>query len=435
MEIKIIYWAVLAVTFVGIFLMGSRTDLKLWVRVMIALLLGAIIGFIFGDLTQSSKWIGDLFVRFIRMLIVPLIFTSLVAGVVSMGDPKRLGSIGIKTIVLYLLTTFFAIIIGLTLGTIFNPGAGIDLSGVIPFETASSSMSVSDRLFGIVPTNPISSLADGEVLPIIFFSILLGVGIILGGEKTKSLGNVFSSAAEAVLKIAHLVMQLAPYGVLSLIAWVSGTMGLAALQNLFVLTVILYAGCLIHMIFVYGGLIRLVARLPLGNFFKGIIDAQAVAYSTSSSSATLPVTLQCVQKNLGVKKTVASSVLPLGATINMDGTALYLGIVALFSAQIFGVQLSFADYFLIAMTATLTSIGTAGIPSASLFLLATVLSVIGITDAQTALIVGFVLPFDRILDMARTVVNITGDATVSVLVAKSEGELDETEFRDTTSDF
>ena len=435
MEIKIIYWTVLAVTFVGIYLLGSRTDLKLWVRVMIALLLGAIIGFIFGDLTQSSKWIGDLFVRFIRMLIVPLIFTSLVAGVVSMGDPKRLGSIGIKTIVLYLLTTFFAIIIGLTLGTIFNPGAGIDLSGVIPFETASSSMSVSDRLFGIVPTNPISSLADGEVLPIIFFSILLGVGIILGGEKTKSLGNVFSSAAEAVLKIAHLVMQLAPYGVLSLIAWVSGTMGLAALQNLFVLTVILYAGCLIHMIFVYGGLIRLVAGLPLSNFFKGIIDAQAVAYSTSSSSATLPVTLQCVQKNLGVKKTVASSVLPLGATINMDGTALYLGIVALFSAQIFGVQLSFADYFLIAMTATLTSIGTAGIPSASLFLLATVLSVIGITDAQTALIVGFVLPFDRILDMARTVVNITGDATVSVLVAKSEGELDETEFRDTTSDF
>tara|TARA_B110000438_G_scaffold284615_1_gene313848 strand:- start:88 stop:1395 length:1308 start_codon:yes stop_codon:yes gene_type:complete len=435
MELKIIYWAVLIVTFLGIYLLGSRTDLKLWVRVMAALLLGAIIGLIFGDLTQSSKWIGDLFVRFIRMLIVPLIFTSLVAGVVSMGDPKRLGSIGIKTIVLYLLTTFFAIIIGLTLGTIFNPGAGIDLSGVIPFETASSSMSVSDRLFGIVPTNPISSLANGEVLPIIFFSILLGIGIILGGEKTKTLGDVFSSAAEAVLKIAYLVMQLAPYGVLSLIAWVSGTMGLAALQNLFVLTVILYAGCLFHMIFVYGGLIRIVAGLPLGKFFKGIIDAQAVAYSTSSSSATLPVTLQCVQKNLGVKKTVASSVLPLGATINMDGTALYLGIVALFSAQIFGVELSFADYFLIAMTATLTSIGTAGIPSASLFLLATVLSVIGITDAQTALIVGFVLPFDRILDMARTVVNITGDATVSVLVAKSEGELNEAEFRDESDDF
>ena len=351
------------------------------------------------------------------------------AGVVSMGDPKRLGSIGVKTIALYMLTTLFAIIIGLVLGTLFKPGMGIELTGVDPFTMGSSSMSVADRLFGIVPTNPISSLAKGDVLPIIFFSILLGIGIILGGEKTKALGDVFSAAAEAVLKIAHMVMQMAPYGVLSLIAWVAGTMGLSALQNLFVLTVILYVGCLVHIIFVYGGLIRFIARLPLSNFFKGILDAQAVAYSTSSSSATLPVTLQCVQDNLGVKKTVASSVLPLGATINMDGTALYLGIVALFSAQIFGVELTFADYLLIAMTATLTSIGTAGIPSASLFLLATVLSVIGISDAQTALIVGFVLPFDRILDMARTVVNISGDATVSVLVAKSEGEINETEYR------
>ena len=258
---------------------------------------------------------------------------------------------------------------------------------------------------------------------------MLGIGIILGGEKTKKIGEVFSSAAEAILQIAHLVMQLAPFGVLALVAWVSGTMGLAALQNLFILSIILYVGCIIHMFLVYGGLIRFAAGLPLGQFFKGILDAQAVAYSTSSSSATLPVTLQCVENNLGVKKTVASSVLPLGATINMDGTALYLGVVALFAAQIFGVQLDLSDYFLIAMTATLTSIGTAGIPSASLFLLATVLSVIGISDAQTALIVGFVLPFDRILDMARTVVNITGDATVSVLVAKSEDEIDQEVFR------
>jgi len=364
------------------------------------------------------------------MLVVPLIFTSLVSGVVAMGDPKKLGSIGIKSIGLYLITTLFAIIIGLILGTIFKPGNGIDLSGVDPFTSGVASMSVAERLFGIIPMNPFSSLANGEVLPIIFFSILLGIGIIMGGDKTKSLGNFFSAAAEAVLKIAHMVMQVAPYGVLSLVAWVSGTMGLAALQNLLVLTVILYMGCLFHTIFVYGGLIRIFAKLPLKNFFRGILDAQAVAYSTSSSSATLPVTLQCVQENLGVKKTVASSVLPLGATINMDGTALYLGIVALFAAQIFGIDLSFTDYLLIAMTATLTSIGTAGIPSASLFLLATVLSVIGVSDEQTALIVGFVLPFDRILDMARTAVNITGDATVSVLVAKSENEIDEDVFRE-----
>ena len=225
-----------------------------------------------------------------------------------MGDPKKLGSIGIKSIGLYLVTTLFAIIIGLILGTIFMPGNGIDLSGVDPFTSGVASMSVADRLFGIVPMNPFASLANGEVLPIIFFSILLGIGIIMGGEKAKPLGNFFSAAAEAVLKVAHMVMQVAPYGVLSLVAWVSGTMGLAALQNLLVLTVILYFGCLFHMIFVYGGLIRIFAKLPLKNFFRGILDAQAVAYSTSSSSATLPVTLQCVQENLGVKKTVASSV-------------------------------------------------------------------------------------------------------------------------------
>ena len=429
MSLEIIYWLVLIFLFSGLAYLGQKTDLKLWARVIAALVIGAILGFIFGDIAASSKWIGDLFIRFIKMLVVPLIFTSLVAGVVSMGDPKRLGSIGIKTIVLYLMTTLFAITIGLVLGTIFSPGAGIDITGVDPYNAVQSSQNISERLFGIVPLNPFESLASGDVLPIIFFSILLGIGIILGGEKTKKIGEVFSSAAEAILQIAHLVMQLAPFGVLALVAWVSGTMGLAALQNLFILSIILYVGCIIHMFLVYGGLIRFAAGLPLGQFFKGILDAQAVAYSTSSSSATLPITLQCVENNLGVKKTVASSVLPLGATINMDGTALYLGVVALFAAQIFGVQLDLSDYFLIAMTATLTSIGTAGIPSASLFLLATVLSVIGISDAQTALIVGFVLPFDRILDMARTVVNITGDATVSVLVAKSEDEIDQDVFR------
>ncbi len=430
MGMNIVYWIVLLATFAGIYFLGSRTELKLWARVVIALILGVIIGFIFGDLAQTSKWIGDLFVRLIRMLVIPLIFTSLVAGVVSMGDPKRLGTIGLKTIGLYLITTLFAIIIGLSLGTVFQPGQGMDLTGVEPFISGNASTSVTDQLFGIIPENPISSLANGQVLPVIFFSILLGIGIIMGGEKTKSLGDVFSSAAEAVLKIAHLVMQLAPYGVLSLIAWVSGTLGMEALQTMLKLTTLLYCGCILHMLLVYGGALKFIIRLPLIRFFRGIADAQAVAYSTSSSSATLPVTIQCVQKNLGVSQPVSSSVLPLGATINMDGTALYLGIVALFSAQIFGIDLTLADYFLIALTVTLTSIGTAGIPSASLFLLATVLSVIGITDSQTAFIVGFVLPFDRVLDMARTVVNITGDATVSVIVAKSENELDESIFLD-----
>ena len=246
MRVEILYWIVLIVVFIGLALLGRRTDLQLWVRVVAALVIGAILGFVFGDVAASSKWIGDLFVRLIKMLVVPLIFTSLVAGVVSMGDPKRLGSIGIKTIALYLLTTLFAISIGLLLGTIFSPGDGIDITGVDPYSAVQSSQSISDRLFGIVPLNPIGSLANGDVLPIIFFSILLGIGIILGGNKTKKIGEVFSSAAEAILQIAHIVMQMAPYGVLALVAWGSGTMGLAALQNLFVLTVILYVLSLIH---------------------------------------------------------------------------------------------------------------------------------------------------------------------------------------------
>ena len=359
MSFEILYWIVLIGVFIGLALLGRRTDLQLWVRVVAALVIGAILGFVFGDIAASSKWIGDLFVRLIKMLVVPLIFTSLVAGVVSMGDPKRLGSIGIKTIALYLLTTLFAISIGLLLGTVFSPGDGIDITGVDPYSAVQSSQSVSDRLFGIVPLNPIGSLANGDVLPIIFFSILLGIGIILGGNKTKKIGEVFSSAAEAILQIAHMVMQLAPYGVLALVAWVSGTMGLAALQNLFVLTVILYVGCILHMILVYGGLIRFGARLPLKRFFKGILDAQAVAYSTSSSSATLPVTLQCVETNLGVKKTVSSSVLPLGATINMDGTAIMQGLATMFIASTVGVDLTLVQYGQIVMLAIITSIGTA----------------------------------------------------------------------------
>ncbi|MEM9058434.1 MAG: cation:dicarboxylase symporter family transporter, partial [Pseudomonadota bacterium] len=190
-----------------------------------------------------------------------------------------------------------------------------------------------------------------------------------------------------------------------------------------------YAGCLAQIVLVHGGLIRFVLGLPGVRFFRGIFDAQAVAYSTASSSATLPVTLTCVQENLGVGRTVASSVLPLGATINMDGTAMYLGIVAMFSAQVFNIDVGFGTYLLVALTVTMVSIGAAGIPSASLFLLATVLSVFGLTDVQTALIVGFILPFDRVLDMARTAVNVTGDAAVATAVAKWEGQLDEDTFR------
>lgn len=423
-----IYVLLTLATFGAVYWLGAHRGVPLWGRVFVALVVGAIVGFALPDAVGLTKWLGDVFIRLIKMLVVPLILTTLISGVVAMGDPKRLGSLGLKTISIYMLTTALAISIGLLLGTVFSPGEGVDVSTAEP-GPIKDAMPLTERLIGIVPTNPIAALASGDVLAIILFSILFGVAVILAGEKGQPVARVFDSAAEVMLRIAHMVMELAPYGVFALVAYAAGTLGPAALANLAKLAAIVYGGCILHIVLVHGGLISGLLRLPAIRFFRGIFDAQAIAYSTASSSATLPVTMTCVQNNLGVGRTVASSVLPLGATINMDGTALYLGIVAMFAAQVFGVSIGPGDYLVVAVTVTLVSIGAAGIPSASLFLLATVLSVIGIDGASTALIIGFILPFDRILDMMRTVVNVTGDAAVSVAVAKWEGELDEDVFR------
>ena len=311
-------------------------EIKLWKRIFAALVAGIIVGLIWGDGAESIRWIGDVFVRLIRMLVVPLIFTTLVAGVVSMGDPKRLGSIGARAFVLYLATTAAAIVVGLVIGTILQPGAGVDLSGA-EARTLGPAMTVAERLYAVIPTNPIAALAEGNILAIIIFSIPIGTGIVLCGDKAKILGDAFNAAAEVMLKITFLIMELAPFGVFALIAWVAGTQGVATLANILVLAVAVYVGCFTHMILVYGGIIRFIVRLPLMPFIRGAVDPQLVAYSTSSSAATLPVTMAASEENHGVGVPVSSSVIPLGATVNMDGTALYVGIVALFAAQAFGI--------------------------------------------------------------------------------------------------
>jgi Na+/H+-dicarboxylate symporter len=401
----------------------------LWQRVLAALALGVVTGLLIGERAIFLKPIGDAFVAAIRMLVVPLIFTTLVSGVTGMGEPAKLGSIGARAIALYLVTTLIAVTIGLGFGVLLEPGRGADFAGVPPNPIAAEAPGLVERLIHIIPTNPFEALASGDVLSIIFFAILVGVGILVLGEKGRPVGALIESGAEVMLKITHWVMEAAPFGVFALISWVAGTQGMQTFEAILTLVVAVYAGCILHMALVYGGLIRVVLGLPLVRFFRGIFDAQAVAYSTSSSSATLPVTISCVQDNLGIRPAVASSVLPLGATVNMDGTSLYLGILALFAAQAFGLPLEAADYVLIAITATLASVGAAGIPSASLFLLATVLSVFDVSPEQTAVMVGFILPFDRILDMMRTLTNVTGDAAVATAVAKWEGELDEEVFR------
>jgi Na+/H+-dicarboxylate symporter len=411
----------------------------LWKRVLGALVLGIAFGAamsqIMGaeaatDLIESYvRPVGDLFVRLIRMLIVPLILTTLVAGVYALGDPKRLGPIGGKTLALYFATTFFANIIGIIFGLIFRPGAGADLGGADAVPVSGEAEGLGSRLLAIIPDNPVAALADGDVLAVIFFAVLLGVGILMAGKAGKPVGDLFNSASDVVLKVTHMVMEVAPFGVFALVAYTTVSQGLEAFASIGLLIVTVYLGLFTHAVLVYGGLIKFVLRLPLMDFVRGIVDAQAVAYSTASSSATLPVTITNVVENLGVKRSIAGSVLPLGATINMDGTALYLGILALFTAQAFGYDLTLTHYFMIAFTAAIASIGAAGIPSAGLFLLAIVLSTFNVPPEQIAIIVGFILPVDRIMDMARTALNVTGDAAVAVAVAKWEGELDEERFR------
>jgi len=414
----------------------------LWARVVCGLILGGIVGLIMHQLGLEefvTNWIrpfGDVFIRLIRMLVVPLIFTTLVAGMIAMGDPKRLGSLGGRTIGLYMTTTWFAVLFGIVLAFIVRPGRGINVGAAsadaidaIRDQSATEAAGVVERLVNIVPTNPIAALVDGDVLAIIFFSIIFGAGILVAGDKGKAIGDAFESAADVMIRVTEFVMQTAPFGVFALMAWVMADQGLEILDNLLLLGLALYLACLVHIAVTYSSIVRLWLGLPLVRFYRGMADAIVVAFSTSSSSATLPVTITCATDNLGIKRPVASSVLPLGATINMDGTALYQGIIAVFAAQAFGIDLSVGDIFMVMLTATLVSIGTAGIPSVSLFLAFITLEVIGVTGDDAVLLIALIFPFDRLLDMMRTATNVTGDAAVATAVAKWEGELDEDVFR------
>lgn len=424
-------------------------SITLWKRVLIGLFVGMAIGLTMrwglgidtakAVANTAVKPFGDAFVRLIKMLIIPLISTTLVAGVTAMGDPKKLGTLGARTIGMYLVTTFFAVNLGLLVGTVFHPGTGVDyetagaeaidsVRGKI--ETADAAGGIVDRFLQIIPTNPIESLANGAVLPTIFFAILIGVGILVAGAVADPVKNFFEAASEVVMRITMLVMELAPYGVLALMTWVMATQGIEILWNMGKLAASLYLACGLQIVLVYGFLIiGCLLKLPVKQYLRGIADAQGVAFSTASSNATLPVSISCAENNLGVDKSVAGSVLPLGATINMDGTAIYLGLIALFAAQATGIDLTAMHYFMVALTATLVSIGAAGIPSAGLLLAATVLEVIGIGPEQSVLVIAFIFPFDRLLDMMRTVTNISGDAAVACAVGKWDGNLDEAVFR------
>lgn len=394
--------------------------MALWKKIFIGLCLGLLVGLLFKDVALMLKPVGTLFINMIKMLIVPLVFVTLVTGITSMEDLSKMRRIGIKTFSIYLVTTAIAVAIGLAFGIFFEPGAGVALSNTAAI-TAKSAPPLIDTLLALIPTNPMDSLVKGDILQIIVFAIFLGIAISMAGEKGKPVAAFFESFSEVMFKLTEIVISFAPIGVFGLMAWVSASYGVDVLISLAKVIGCVYIACIVHMALTMGGGIAIFTRLNPIKFFKGIASAQTVAFTTTSSSGTLPITTSNAIHNLGVSKPIASFVLPLGATINMDGTAIYQGICAMFVAQAFGIDLSFANYMTIILTATLASIGTAGVPGAGLIMLSLVLTSVNLPLEGIAIIAGI----DRILDMARTTVNITGDAMTAVIVAKGEGELDE----------
>jgi len=406
--------------------------LQLTTKIFIGLALGILLGIILQPnpdiAVKFVKPFGTLFLNLIKLVIVPLVFSSLVVGTCGMDDVRKLGRIGGKTVAYYMLTTAFAVTIGLILANLSNVGGGFSIPVDAKVEVAAAP-NVIETLLNIIPSNPLKALVDGNMLQIIAFALIIGAGIIGIGEKGKVLFNFFDSMADVMYKIIAVIMEFAPIGVFALITPVVAQNGPGVLLPLLKLIVVVYAGCAIHALFTYSATVSLFAKVSPVKFFKGIAPAMVFAFTTASSSATLPINMKRCEENLGVPKSVTSFVLPLGATINMDGTAIYQGVCAFFIAQVYGINLPISAQLTIILTATLASIGTAGVPGAGMIMLGMVLQSVGLPIEGIALIAGV----DRILDMMRTMINVTGDAACATIVAATEGELDRSVYEKTAS--
>ena len=363
--------------------------------------------------------IGQIFIASLRLVIVPLVFFSLVCGVVSISSSSRLGSISLKTLSLYLLTTAIAISIALALALLFDPGIGIDLALPTTFES-SSAPSLKDVLINIFPTNPIAAMAEGNMLQIIVFSILFGIALKSLGAAGDPLKKSFELINDVILSLVRMLIELAPYGIFALLFSLFAVQGFGMIGDLAKYFFLLVFVLIFHAFVTYGSLIYVLGKLNPFKFFMKVRSLAVFAFSTSSSSATMPVTLDTVKNKLGVKPTIGSFTVPLGATINMDGTAIMQGIATVFISQAYNIDLNMIDYLMVILTATLASIGTAGVPGVGLIMLAMVLEQVGLPVEGIALIIGV----DRLLDMTRTAVNVCGDAMVSCVVAISEDEFD-----------
>lgn len=415
-------------------------------RILIAMLAGLVLGIVFNLLLGMESLpealrglienvlvmglfdtVGQIFIASLKLLVVPLVFVSLVLGTASLGSNSRMGVMAGKTIALYMATTCVAISMALIAAAIIKPGVGMDLATASNFM-GSDAPSLKQVIINMFPTNPVTAMAEGNMLQIIVFSLLMGLALAQVGDKGRGTFEWFESADAVVMRMVLILMNLAPYGIFALLTKLFTTLGYGALADLGKYVFTLVFVLLLHLTIVYCGLIKFVCKLNPIKFLSNVRPAMLFAFSTASSSATLPVTIRTVENRLGVDNSVASFVLPLGATINMDGTAIMQGVATAFIAQAYGIDLSFTDYLMVILTATLASVGTAGVPGVGLIMLSMVLTQVGLPVEGVALIIGV----DRLLDMLRTSVNVAGDSMVATLIGKSEGMFDNAIFEETS---
>lgn len=418
----------------------EKKKLGLTTKIFIALILGAIFGVVLCYLVPAGHWrddilvegilyvIGQGFIRLMKMLVVPLVFCSLVCGSMAIGDTKKLGTVGVRTLIFYLFTTALAITVALSVGNLLDPGVGLDMtkiqSNAAKVETMEAT-SLSETLLNIIPDNPINSLASGSMLQIIVFALIIGIILAKLGDKTETVGNFFSQFNDIMMEMTMMVMRLAPVGVFCLISRTFANIGFNAFLPLAKYMIGVLIALALQCFVVYLGLLKVFTGLNPLKFIKNFFPVMAFAFSTATSNATIPLSIDTLAKKMGVSKKISSFTIPLGATINMDGTAIMQGVAVVFAAQAFGISLSMTDYLTVIGTATLASIGTAGVPSVGLVTLTMVFNSVGLPVEAIGLIMGI----DRILDMTRTAVNITGDAVCTTIVAHQNKALDKEIFK------
>lgn len=412
----------------------KKKKIGLTTMILFALLLGAAVGVVFHYLIPESyirdtifvngifHVVGQGFIRLMQMLVVPLVFTSLVCGASAIGDTKTLGKVGVKTIAFYLVTTMLAVTVALLIGNLINPGVGLDTSAIKAADNVNvaTDTSFADTLLNIIPKNPIGSLAEGNMLQVILFAVIVGILIAKLGDKVLTVSNFFAEFNDIMMEMTTAVMKLAPIGVFCLIAKTFAGIGFDAFLPLLKYMLAVMLALIVQCLGVYQILLKIFTGLNPIKFIKKFLPVMGFAFSTATSNATIPLSIDTLADKMGVSKKISSFTIPLGATINMDGTSIMQGVAVVFAAQAFNIDLSIADYITVIATATLASIGTAGIPSVGLVTLTMVFASVGLPVEAIALIMGI----DRILDMSRTAVNITGDAVCTTIVAKHNKALD-----------